>query len=79
MGKSVIVTNIDAHREILGSAKCAFFIDDNCPTNIRIGVENAYKHRRDLRKLGRIGRNIVRRKFTWEIQAEALLRYISSI
>jgi glycosyltransferase involved in cell wall biosynthesis len=79
MGKSVIVTNIEAHREVLNNSSCGIFIKSHEPEEIAEGIEKAYHLRNKLRKMGKIGRELVIRKYTWEKQAENLINFLESL
>jgi len=78
MGKSVIVTNIEAHREVLNNSSCGVFIKSHEPEEIAEGIEKAYHLRNKLRKMGKIGRELVIRKYTWEKQAENLINFLET-
>ena len=79
MGKSVIVTNIEAHREVLNNSSCGVFIKSHEPEEIAEGIEKTYHLRNKLRKMGKIGRELVIRKYTWEKQAENLINFLENL
>jgi glycosyltransferase involved in cell wall biosynthesis len=79
MEKPVILTDIAAHREVLGDAECAFYIRDNSPTSIAQAIERVAQRKEILPGIGRKGRKIVLERFTWERQAENFLAYVASL
>lgn len=79
MGKSVIVTDIEAHREVLNNSPCGIFIKSHKPEEIARGIEKAYHLRNKLRKMGKMGRERVIHKYTWEKQAENLINFLETL
>ncbi len=79
MEKPVILTDIPAHRAIMGDAPCAFYIKDNSPRSIARAIRRLADERDALPEIGKQGRDIVLREFTWERQAEKLLDYVRSL
>jgi len=79
MGKSVIVTDIEAHREALNNSPGGIFIKSHQPEEIAKGIEKAYHLRNKLRKMGRMGRERVIHKYTWEKQAENLINFLETL
>ncbi len=79
MEKPVIVTEIAAHRAILGGAACAFYIRDNSPASIVRAIEEVAENKSALPQIGREGRSIALKRFTWERQADNLLCYIARL
>jgi len=79
MEKPVIATDIEAHRLVLGSVKCAFFVRSHNPGDISEGILKAYQNRERLREWGRYGRKIIEEGYTWEKQAMRLAAYLKDI
>jgi len=79
MGKPVIATDIEAHRDVIGSQNCAFIIKDNKPETIADAIKTAYNKRTELTKMGMQGRKIILEQYTWDKQAENLIKYLSTI
>ncbi len=79
MEKPVILTDIPAHRAILGREKCAFYLPDNSPSTIARVIREVSRQKETLPELGRHGRAIVLQKFTWRRQAEAFLAYVDGL
>lgn len=79
MGKSVIVTDIEAHRKVLNNSLCGIFIKSHQPEEIARGIEKAYHSRNKLGKMGKMERERVIHKYTWEKQAENLINFLETL
>lgn len=79
MEKVVIVTDIPAHRLIIGEEKCGIYIPSVKPTEIARSIAFAYNHKENLEEWGKIGRKIIKEKYAWEKVAEDLENYLLSI
>lgn len=79
MEKPVIVTDIEAHRNVLNASLCGIFIKSSEPHEIAQGIIRAYNQRVRLKKIGKEGREIVTQRYTWEKQAEKLLDFLGSL
>jgi glycosyltransferase involved in cell wall biosynthesis len=79
MEKVVVVTDIPAHRAVIGEAKCGIYISSIRPGEIAKAIEYAYLNKNFLKEQGKIGREIVQREYTWEKVAENLENYVLSI
>jgi len=79
MEKPVILTDIPAHREIVGNHKCCFFIKNHSPDEIAKGIFKAYKSKKYLRQMGREGRELVLNEYTWEKQAFRIVSFLKKI
>jgi glycosyltransferase involved in cell wall biosynthesis len=75
MGKPVIVTNISAHRTILGNSKCGLFVPDNHPVNLAYGIKRSITKASELPALGKLARKKAIENMTWERQAEKITDY----
>jgi len=79
MKKVVIVTDIPAHRSIIGKEKCGIYISSVKPTEIAKSIMYAYRNRGKLKERGVSGRTIIDEKYKWEKVAEDLENYLLSI
>lgn len=79
MEKPVILTDIAAHRAVLGEAACAFYISDNSPETIACAIRKVAENKSTLPEIAKEGRSIALKRFTWERQAENLLCYIARL
>ena len=79
MEKVVILTDIPAHRSIVGDADCGLYISSVNPTEIARAIEYAYFNKENLDERGKIGRRIIKEKYTWGKVARDLENYLSSI
>jgi len=79
MGKSVIVTNIEAHREVLDNSPCVIFAKSHNFEEIARAIERAHHLRHELKEMGRMGTEMVIRKYTWDKQAENLTNFLKGL
>ncbi len=79
MGKPVIVTDIEAHREVLNNSPCGIFIKSNNPEEIAQGIIKAYTLKNKLKEIGKVGREIVGHDYTWKKQADNLINFLESL
>lgn len=79
MGKPVIVTDIEAHREALGNLKCGIFVKDHQPENIAKGIFKIINSRSELHELGKIARSAALEKFTLEQQALKIKKFFNEL
>ena len=79
MEKVVVLTDIPAHRVIVGEAKCGIYFSSREPMEIAEVIKYAYLNRDTLKERGQLGREIVKREYDWEKVAKSLENYILSI
>lgn len=79
MEKVVILTDIPAHRAVIGEAKCGVYVSSVNPMEIAKAIEYVYLNKDTLKERGKIGREIVKREYTWEKVAGSLENYLLSI
>ena len=79
MKRTVIVTDIPAHREILGDKECAIYIPDCNPKQIAIAMEFAYQNKEKVEKWGETGRTIIDQKYNWDEKAKNLENYLLKV
>jgi glycosyltransferase involved in cell wall biosynthesis len=79
MEKVVILTDLPAHRAVIGKAKCGIYTSSIKPKEIAEAIEYAYSNKENLEEWGRIGREIVIERFTWEKVVKDLENYLLSI
>lgn len=79
MEKVVIVTDIPAHRSVIGDEKCGIYAPSVTPIEIAKSIVYAYHNKEKLAERGKSGRAIVDKKYTWEKVAEDLERCLLSI
>jgi len=66
MEKVVLASDISAHRAVLDDKKCCIYIPSVNPVEIAKTIDLAYNNRNKLGEWGKIGRNIVEAKYTWD-------------
>lgn len=78
-GKPVIVSDIPAHKDVLGDGEFAFWGGTGSPEELAMAMKAAYGSRHDLKKYGVAAVELVSHKYTWERQAANLKAFIDSI
>lgn len=78
MNKTVIVTDIPAHRTVIGNEKCGIYIASINPNEIAKAIIYAYQNKEKLGDWGAIGRIIINRKYAWKKVASDLEKYLLS-
>jgi glycosyltransferase involved in cell wall biosynthesis len=76
MEKVVVLTDIPAHREILGKSKNGIYISSTDPKEIAEAIAYAYRNRENLSKWGTFGRAIIQDRYTWEKIAKEFKNYL---
>ena len=79
MAKVVLVTDIPAHRSVIGKKECGKYILSSKPEDIAESIDFLYKRRTNLQKWGKLGRILVQNEYTWEKAAEDLEHYLLSV
>ena len=79
MRKVVILTDIPAHRSVVGKETCGIYISSVNPSEIAKAMEYAYNNKENLEDWGKIGRKIIKEKYTWPRVAKDLEKYLLSI
>ena len=79
MEKVVILTDIPAHRFVVGENKCGVYISSVTPTEIANSIIYVMHNKDKLVEWGKSGRTIVCERYTWDKVAEDLETYLLSI
>jgi glycosyltransferase involved in cell wall biosynthesis len=79
MEKTVIATNLPAHRTVLDNQECGIYLSSTNPEVIAKAIEHALINKNKLADWGKIGRKIVLEKYTWEKVAADFQSYLMSI
>jgi glycosyltransferase involved in cell wall biosynthesis len=79
MGKVVILTDIPAHREVLGESNCGIYVRSSDPTEIAGALKYALENQDKFKKFGSYGRELIKRKYTWNKVAEDFDRYLDTV
>lgn len=72
MGTPVVVTEIEAHRDVLGRSPAAFFAPDGRPSSLAAAIIRAAGRGADLPQLGLELRELAASRYQWRQQAAAL-------
>lgn len=79
MEKPVVATDIEAHRQVLGTSSAGFFAVSNNPEDLSKAILKAYKSGAvQLKKRGAEGRKLVSLQYTWNKQAERLEAFLNT-
>ncbi|MHC4119204.1 MAG: glycosyltransferase [Planctomycetota bacterium] len=78
-GRPVIVTDIPAHRNVLGDSPFAFWAGRGSPEDIAEAIRQAYDRRKDFGNLGSEARKLVIAEHTWARQADKLKMFCDSV
>ena len=79
MKRTVISTDIPAHRKIVDNKQCGIFISSTNPEEISKAIMYAYENKDKLDKWGATGREIVLTKYSWEEVAKKLEKFLLSL
>jgi glycosyltransferase involved in cell wall biosynthesis len=79
MEKSVILSDIEAHRSVIGQNKCGIYLSSTRPIDIANAIEYAFENKDYLNQWGESGRKIILESYTWEKVVETLEKYLSEI
>lgn len=79
MSKPVVLTDIEAHRQIIKGRECGIFINSCKPSDIRDGILKAYSMGESLKELGYSGRKLVDKEFSWREQAKKLNNFLEQL
>jgi len=76
MEKPVIVSDIPANRDIVGTCKCGLYIESVEPKKIADAIATYHDFRKQLGELGVYGRTLVKERYSWQKVAEDLATYL---
>jgi len=79
MGKVVIVTDIPAHRLVIGSKICGVYVSSTNPIEIAKAIEYTYNNKTYLESWGKVGLEIIEKDYTWDKVAKKLELFLLSI
>jgi glycosyltransferase involved in cell wall biosynthesis len=78
-GLPVIASDFPLWRRMLGGIGCAIFVDPMNPRAISKAIEYVLTHPQEAEEMGRRGQSIVLEKYTWNTQAEELVKLYSAL
>jgi glycosyltransferase involved in cell wall biosynthesis len=70
--KPIIATKIPFHQKIFDKGNCGILLDNATPHIIADGINQMYNKRKELKNMGKIGREIVYNYYTWDYMAKEL-------
>jgi glycosyltransferase involved in cell wall biosynthesis len=79
MAKPVLVTDIQAHREVLADLPCGLFVQTATPDAIVAAIEQAITMRAELPHCGEVGRQRILERYSWDVQARYLTDFCNAL
>lgn len=79
MEKPVIVTDIEAHREVADPETAAVFIPSNKPEEIARAILDSRRSLKHLKEAGKRARTYVENNYTWDHQSKRLEDYVNGL
>jgi glycosyltransferase involved in cell wall biosynthesis len=79
MGKPVVLTAIEAHRDVVGTSAFAFFARSDSPEDLAAAIERAYKQRERFGEWEKPARRLALASYTWEKQAQQFLNFVEGL
>ncbi len=79
MGKVIILTDIPAHRSVVGEAKCGIYVSSVNPTEIAKGIEYAYIRRKILRSGEKSGGKLLKKNIHGKKLLKDLENFLISV
>ncbi len=76
MSKPIIATSIPFHKRLFENGLCGILIDDNEPKTIANAIIYLYKNIEKLYEMGKTGREIVEKYYTWDRSALDFEKFI---
>lgn len=78
-GLPVIASDFPLWRRILGGIGCALFVDPMNPRAISEAIAYVLTHPREAEEMGRRGQSTMLEKYTWNTQADELVKLYSTL
>lgn len=79
MGKPIIATKIPFHKKIFKECDCGILLNTNKPEEIAQAVQTLYQKRDRLNDIGKKGKELVDKYYSWEHQATEFEEYLRQL
>ena len=79
MKKTVIISESPAHRSVIGASKNAIYVPQVNSAELARAIEYAYNNRNMLEEWGKLGYEIILKKYVWKKVNECFTTYLSKI
>jgi glycosyltransferase involved in cell wall biosynthesis len=79
MGKPILATNIPFHQKLFDMCECGVLINSNNPKGLANGIISLYQNIDKLDEMGKSGKEVIEKFFTWDHQALKLERFFQTI
>jgi glycosyltransferase involved in cell wall biosynthesis len=76
MGKPIIATSIPFHQKIFDLCNCGILLHSNTPNEIAEAINVLYQKKEKLYDMGKKGKEIVEKYYSWESKATELEEYL---
>jgi len=77
MGKCVVVTDIEAHRDVMDSMPFAFYAKSERAEDLEGAIEVAYENKSNFDKYGKLAREFALKNYTWKTQSGNLINFLN--
>jgi len=79
MGKAIIATDIPFHQRVFEKGKCGTLIKSKTSKSISKAITELYQNKNKLKEMGKTGREIVKKNYTWDCIATDLEIFFKEI
>ena len=79
MGKPIIATNIPFHQRIFNQGECGILLDSGSPKALAKAITYLYQNRDKLDEMGKNGRKIVEKYYTWDKKSLEVEKFIETV
>jgi glycosyltransferase involved in cell wall biosynthesis len=79
MGKPILATNIPFHQKLFDMCECGLLVNSNNPKDLANGIISLYHNRDKLDEMGKRGKEMVEKFYTWDHQALILEKFFQTI
>ncbi len=76
MARPVVVSDIEAHRAVLGASSGAFYLEAVTAESIAASLRKVHENKDELARMGKVNRCIAEERFGWDAQARKLQDYL---
>ena len=79
MSKPIIVTDIPFHQRIFEKGECGIIVKRNTPETLAKAISDLYNNKEKLKEMGKKGREIVEKYYTWDCKALEVEKFLEKI
>lgn len=78
MSKPILATNIPFHQKLFSMCECGVLVNSNNPKVLANGITTLYQKREKLAEMGKYGKEVVEKYYTWDRQAIELEKFLQT-